>query len=71
MSHPRRKLSATIVRSIRKDYRLRREAKTMIAKGKALLAVVPTCNDYARELGTTENIILSAAMGRTYREVAE
>lgn len=67
--HPRRKLTPTLVREIRRDYDLRRKAKAMIDRGRALLLAVPTCNDYARELGTTENIILSAAMRRTYREV--
>ncbi len=69
MTHPRRKLAPATVVDIRRDYQLRRNAKEMIALGKAMLTSIPTCNDYARQLGTTDTVILSAAMGRTYKDI--
>jgi hypothetical protein len=69
MSHPRRKLDPLAVRQIRTDYRARRKAERDIARARAVLSVVPTCCDHARAYGVTQNIVLSAAQGLTYRDI--
>lgn len=69
MTHPRRKLTTHTVRAIRRDYRARRTAEQLIAEGRAILKVTPTAMDWARDLGVTQNIVLSAAQCLTYKDV--
>jgi hypothetical protein len=71
LAHPNRKMTPHWIRNIRADYRARRKAERQIAEARAILMVIPTCNDYARELGVNQNVVLSAAMGLTYREVQD
>lgn len=64
-----RKLTPGDVVAIRRDYRARKTGERLIAEGRAILKVVPTCMDHARELGVTQTVVLSAAQGMTYKDV--
>lgn len=69
MTHPRRKLTPSIVRQIRADYRARRDAERQLAEARRVLETTPDAMNWARSLRCTQNIILSAAQGRTYKEI--